>query len=37
VRPGTGTIESRGGIKFSVSEGHGTLAKVAQTPAGVAA
>lgn len=30
-------IESTGGIKFSVSEGHSSLAKVEQTPAGVAA
>jgi hypothetical protein len=29
-------IESTGGIKFSVSEGHSTLAQVAQTPVGVA-
>ena len=30
-------IESTGGLKFSVSEGHSSLAKVEQTPAGVAA
>jgi hypothetical protein len=30
-------IESTGGIKFSVSEGHSSLAKVEQTPAGVVA
>jgi hypothetical protein len=30
-------IDSTGGIKFSVSEGHSSLAKVEQTPAGVAA
>lgn len=30
-------IESTGGIKFSVSEGHSSLAKVEQTPTGVAA
>jgi hypothetical protein len=30
-------IESTGGIKFTVSEGHSSLAKVEQTPAGVAA
>ena len=30
-------IASTGGIKFSVSEGHSTLAKVEQTPTGVAA
>lgn len=30
-------IESTGAIKFSVSEGHSSLAKVEQTPAGVAA
>lgn len=30
-------IASTGGIKFNVSEGHSTLAKVTQTPAGVAA
>jgi hypothetical protein len=29
-------IDSTGGIKFSVSEGHSTLAKVEQTPTGVA-
>ena len=29
-------IDSTAGLKFSVSEGHSTLAKVAQTPAGVA-
>lgn len=29
-------IESTGGLKFSVSEGHSSLAKVEQTPAGVA-
>jgi predicted metal-binding membrane protein len=40
--PGTGdlgsvVLESTGGIKFSVSEGHSSLAKDEQTPAGVAA
>ena len=30
-------IASTGGIKFSVSEGHSSLAKVEQTPTGVAA
>jgi len=30
-------IESTGGIKFTVSEGHSSLAKVEQTPTGVAA
>ncbi len=30
-------IESTGGIKFNVAEGHSSLAKVEQTPAGVAA
>jgi hypothetical protein len=30
-------IESKGGIKFSVAEGHSSLAKVEQTPTGVAA
>jgi hypothetical protein len=30
-------IESTGGIKFSVTEGHSSLAKVEQTPTGVAA
>ncbi len=30
-------IESTGGIKFSVAEGHSSLARVEQTPAGVAA
>jgi len=30
-------IDSTGGIKFSVAEGHSSLAKVEQTPAGVAA
>jgi hypothetical protein len=30
-------IESAGGIKFSVSEGHSSLARVEQTPTGVAA
>ena len=30
-------IESTGGIKFSVPEGHSSLAKVEQTPTGVAA
>lgn len=30
-------IDSIGGIKFSVSEGHSSLAKVEQTPTGVAA
>jgi hypothetical protein len=30
-------IASIGGIKFSVSEGHSSLAKVEQTPTGVAA
>ena len=30
-------IASTGGIKFNVSEGHSTLAKVTQTPTGVAA
>jgi hypothetical protein len=31
------SIASTGGIKFSVSEGHSSLAKVEQTPTGVAA
>jgi hypothetical protein len=30
-------IDSKGGIKFSVAEGHSSLAKVEQTPTGVAA
>lgn len=30
-------IESIGGIKFSVAEGHSSLAKVEQTPTGVVA
>lgn len=30
-------IASTGGIKFNVTEGHSTLARVAQTPSGVAA
>jgi hypothetical protein len=30
-------IASTGGIKFNVSEGHSTLAKVTQTPTGVSA
>jgi hypothetical protein len=30
-------IESTGGIKFNVSQGHGSLATVEQTPEGVAA
>ena len=30
-------IASTGGIKFTVSEGHSSLAKVEQTPTGVAA
>ncbi len=30
-------IESTGGLRFTIPEGHSSLAKVAQTPAGVAA
>lgn len=34
---GSARIESSGGIPFSVAEGHSSLARVEQTPAGVAA
>ncbi|HEY3909802.1 MAG TPA: hypothetical protein VGM07_07920 [Stellaceae bacterium] len=34
---GNARIESTGGVKFNVPQGHGSLATVVQTPEGVAA